>query len=310
MSGKGSRLLRSSQSSTALCSRRRRWVRRKLTENTIAIALIELGLCSSVSMKPVVNYILQSQHEPTRLLEQSKLGVYDLNEELAGIDIQAGAKVLDVGCGAGCLIEYLDANYAIQGVACDLLQAHVDFCRERLPKRIVCMQHDILKGSPPGVYDHMFLRYVAHHIGADAIVACLQHLRDALNPRGRLTCIDTDGILINLGTMDVQLRAFIKRIQANFSGDVEIARKLPRALQLAGFTVETTRVQTIIFAGSARREEVEQWRQRFENAREAYTAMLGSDADYQAFVRLYLSELSDESVPYYVTKFIVTGSVA
>lgn len=61
-------------------------------------------------MTPAVNYILQSQHEPTRLLEQSELGVYALGEELAGIDIRAGAKVLDVGCGCGsfaCVIGYL-----------------------------------------------------------------------------------------------------------------------------------------------------------------------------------------------------------
>lgn len=46
----------------------------KCADHTVAIALIAHGLCDSVSMTPAVNYILQSQHESARLLEQSKLG--------------------------------------------------------------------------------------------------------------------------------------------------------------------------------------------------------------------------------------------
>lgn len=254
------------------------------------------------------NYLLRAPGESSRLDRQSELPAYSLEEELAGLEISEGGRILDAGCGSGALLGHLlkiDPSLALSG--CDLLEEHVAHCRKNLPGSVQVWQHDLLDGPPKGCFDHVFLRYVAHHLGTEASRTAISHLKAVLRVGGRLTCIDAEGILVNLQTEDPKLRAMLERIEGRFTGNVRLASRLPGLMEEAGFRQVECESRVISYEGEMRRQEVEQFKLRFANGKAAFTSMLGSESEYETFVALYLAELGREQVPYAITKYRVSG---
>lgn len=254
-----------------------------------------------------MNYILRNEKEAERLSKQAGMAPYSVEEELLGMDFPSGASILDAGCGSGALLGYLARQGDSILSGCDLLEEHIEYCRRALPQETQLWQQNLLEGPPKGSYDHIFLRFVAHHLGRTKTEICLGHLASSLKSGGLLTCIDADGILINLGTTNRRLLVYLERLRTRFSGDVEIARKLPSLLVGAGLEVRDCRVQAVHFKDEMREEEAKQFEQRFANGRAGYISMLGSEADFEEFERLFLSQFRRPEIPYYMTKFIVTA---
>ncbi len=255
-----------------------------------------------------MNYALKNDQEVHRLKKQSQELNYNLELELAGIKLPAQSKVLEIGCGAGSLIHFLKDKFDINAYGVDLQPEHIDFCKTHYPK-IHFSQHDILTGAFQEKIDHIFMRYVTHHLGVHNFENSLTHIKNSLTPKGKLTIIDVDGLLANIGTPNEELIDYIHKIQQNFVGDLYMGRKIPELLVNNGLTVESTKVQTVVFEGKAREEEIQQWHQRFEFAELTYIKMLGTELDFKRFKSLFFKELSKPHIPYFLNKVITTAQL-
>ena len=138
---------------------------------------------------------MDHEKEADRLDRQSRESFFDVSEELSGISIPDGSKVLEIGCGAGTLTEFIAKNYKVQANACDLQRHHVEYAQKKLGDKAKIFQHDITEMDLPETYDFIFLRYVAHHIGAERLDKCMGRIKRGLNSGGRLVIIDVDSLL-------------------------------------------------------------------------------------------------------------------
>jgi SAM-dependent methyltransferase len=146
-------------------------------------------------------------------LEQAGLGTAELNwsdlapmdelhtrglaatEELAsGLQPEAGATALDVGCGLGGPARYLAAVHGCHVTGIDLSQPFIDVARmltrrTRLEDRMTFVQGDALKlPFPDASFDHAWTQHVAMNIADKA--GFYRSIHRALKPGGRLAIYD------------------------------------------------------------------------------------------------------------------------
>jgi SAM-dependent methyltransferase len=267
-------------------------------------------------------YILEHEQEAQRLERQSQLAAFSLEKELEHIYFHQDQFVLDAGCGTGLLRNYLLHKYP------HLYYVGVDQSADRIAhhqknKQMEFYQLnledlnslDFLRGSAHECstfikaqqgFDTILSRYVMHHL-SDA-QKLLSNLKKCLKPGGRLVLIDCDGILTNLGTLNTTLLSMLEKINIHFQGKLSAASKLPAELNACGFKDISYDIQTVNFQGISRQEECLQYRQRITFAKHIYIEALGSEAEYEKFLELYLSEFSKEHVSMYYSKFIITAT--
>lgn len=251
-----------------------------------------------------MNYILENEQEASRLERQSMSTSYSISKELEGLVLKENSKVLEIGCGAGTLINYLNSQYEVEAQACDLQPEHIEHCRENSPKNIHFFQHNILTQSLTEKYDYIFMRYVTHHLGAKSFEASLGRIKKALTPAGKVIIIDVDGLMLNLGTLNLELERYFEKINRKFSGDLNMGRKIPTILSSFGFTNIDYSIQTVKFSSHTRDEEKEQWRERMSFAKDSFINILGSELDFKRFQKIFFAELDNEAVPFFLNKFI------
>lgn len=256
-----------------------------------------------------MNYLMKNEKEADRLARQSKTSSFDVTKELEGINIPEGSHVLEVGCGAGTLIAHLQEKHKIKAYACDLQEEHVNYCKDNRSKDIHFFQHDILTQNLPHRYDFIFFRYVTHHLGVDRFKSCLNKLKIALKPNGKIIVIDVDGLMESLGTTDSQLLNYLETIRLKFSGDIRMGRKIAPLLSEAGFSKVDYEVKTVLFRGEERVKEANQWRERIEFGKQTYTELLGSETDFARFKKLYFRDLDNEEIPLFFNKFITIATL-
>ncbi len=252
-----------------------------------------------------MTYILSGKSEASRLDSQAEIPQFSLKQELEGIELRPGSRVLDAGCGSGILCRYLEHNYrglAIYG--CDLSRPSLSHART-VSTGSTFFNHDFIGKPLPGTYDFIFNRLVAHHLTADLLLKGFKNFYNALSNGGELVVIDPDGLLLNLGTLDPQLREQIGQVSQAFSGDLQVARVIPQLLTQCGFRDVSWRIEMMDFQGEARRLEVAQWKERFENSLEFYVRIFGTELEARRFIRRYLDEASRDDVALFYNKFIV-----
>ena len=250
-----------------------------------------------------MGYILDNKDEVYRLHKQSESQSYQLSQELQNPDIIKGSDVLEIGCGAGTLINHLKKYYHISAHACDLQQEHIEYCIKNI-KGVEFSVHDILEAPYKKKVDHIFMRYITHHLGVEGFQQALTHIKNSMKPNAKITIIDVDGLIANIGTLSNELSIYIDKVKNNFCGDLYMGRKIPELLYQNNFTILDTQLQTIDFKGDARELEIEQWRKRFDYAREAYIEILGSEIDFKKFQNLFFQELSKSHIPFFLNKII------
>lgn len=257
----------------------------------------------------LVNYVLKTKKELDRLQVQSENTNYSIQKEFENIVIKPGAKILDIGCGAGTLIEYVIQNYQGSYYACDLTLDHVNFCKEKFKDKLEVFQHDIVASPLNEKYDHIFMRYVPHHLGMDLFVKALLNIKQSLNKQGKFTVIDLDGMFINFGTSNFELKKSIEHLVASFPGDFILGRSMASVMKDTGFKDISTEIQTMNFNQQEDRQaEAYQMQERFKLAQALLEQIFPNEFERAKFQKDFINEFNNVENSYFVTKFIVTGS--
>lgn len=250
---------------------------------------------------------MDTKEEFKRLEKQAQQSNYLISEEISFFSLSPNLRVLDAGCGAGVLSAYLiSLHFGLDVYAVDQSEIRISQLKEKYKESFQILSEDILKLSfKESFFDRIFCRFVLEHLENpnDAIKEFFR----VLAPRGKVCLIDLDGILFNLVTKDLELQAYLGRLQSFFKFDLFIGRKLPLLLKDAGFTDIKWKAVSMNFVGEELKIEIENYRQRFENAKKIFIDALDGEKNYLRFKDLYLSELEKESTLFY-TKFLVEGT--
>jgi SAM-dependent methyltransferase len=128
--------------------------------------------------------------------------IYQLYQNLGGffgarvraiadyLDIRAGARVIDIGCGPGYIVRHLPAG--IDYVGLDIDQPSIDYANRRFGHlgRFQMRFFDAAAAEELGPADVIMMNGVMHHIGDDDLAATLACVKAALKPGGRLFTLD------------------------------------------------------------------------------------------------------------------------
>ena len=249
---------------------------------------------------------MKNPSEAERLSQQSRNEHFLPEKELEFIEVVSGSSVLDAGCGAGDFVQALSRlhkDLVIEG--CDIDTDQLAYAKKNSLNGISFYEHDLLNQALAKKYDHVFNRLVAHHFNQNTYRKILSNLKGALKVGGRITVIDADGPLSNIGTCNPDLLGYLKTFQEKFTGDVHIARKIPNMLHVLGFHEITWQIIPMDFKGENRKREVEQWEKRITFGMPVYQEMFGSELEAQRFKKIFLKEISQEHTPMFYNKFIV-----
>jgi hypothetical protein len=97
----------------------------------------------------------------------------------------------------------------------------------------------------------------------------------------------------------------ILKVNESFHGNLFLARMIPSLLKEAGFKNIDWKIDLLDFVGDSRKQEVLQWKERFENSISFYEKIFASNSDARKFFKLYIEEISRDDVPLFYNKFIV-----
>lgn len=254
------------------------------------------------------NYVLENDLENARLEKQSQLKQYSLETELRSFALQGHETILDAGCGNGLLGRHLKKKHPhLNYWGCDLSPARIKDAQAQSGSGFNFKVVDLFNRSHfeafPEKFDKVINRFVMHHLKDHKQV--LENFFNVLKPNGSLCLVDADGVFVNVGTTNAQLRAEIDKIAANFGGDLQAARLMPNLMAQVGFKNIRWEIQTMDFQGQDRQDEVEQFSERLEFGKETYAKILGGELAFRRFAKAYLAELASPTTAVFYNKFII-----
>ncbi|MER6358451.1 methyltransferase domain-containing protein [Streptomyces sp. NPDC001634] len=184
-------------------------------------------------------------------LATSDLGRSYKRRMLDELDLRAGHRVLDLGCGPGTDLEALAEAVTPAGavIGVDHDQNMVDAARARMTGRdVVDVRHADIHDLP--MPDHSADRArtdrVLQHV-ADPLAA-LGEICRVLRPGGRLVMGEPDWETLAVDHPDSDLtRAYTRHVAEQVVRNAAIGRQLPRLATESGFTVPTVIPVTPVF---------------------------------------------------------------
>jgi 2-polyprenyl-3-methyl-5-hydroxy-6-metoxy-1,4-benzoquinol methylase len=270
---------------------------------------------------PSYQYRLEKKEETHRLEEQSRVGFYDIADDIRELALDLGDRspkhILDAGCGSGVGARELAKKFdQAQVFAVDGSRQRIEQAQLYLSaKPVHYFSNDLrtlthVEGLPK--FDLVFCRYVLQHFSSanqsESVIEVLIQLRQLLSPQGQVYLIDMDGPLFNLFPQTEKLQSYLNRIEAQASFDMQIGRKLPSLLKRAGFRSVEVKAKCLYFSGERLSEEIRLMTDRFEHLVPYFAEVLGSQKDAADFVDLYLDQMSEDGASLFYNQFkILTG---
>lgn len=193
-----------------------------------------------------------SEREQARLVRQAEILRPVL---LAGLDLAAGERVLEVGCGAGAVLgELAAAEPALQLTGLDRSAEQLSGARRHLEARGVraaLVEGDALAlPFADGSFDRVVLVWVLEHLADERMrLAALREARRVLRPGGRVDLTDTDYGLFRVTPRDAAIDAFLAAFVEHFDahGDSGVGPRLGPLLEAAGFSSVDSRMHGLHF---------------------------------------------------------------
>lgn len=135
----------------------------------------------------------------SRLESAERLALLPVDTVLALVDVQAGERVLDIGCGTGVFTVPLARAAGESGrvFAVDLREEMVETCRRRV-EALGLLNVGVLRSEestiplPAGSVDLVFACHLLHELEDPA--AFLAELRRVLRPGGRLAAVEWEKV--------------------------------------------------------------------------------------------------------------------
>ncbi|MDQ2920707.1 MAG: class I SAM-dependent methyltransferase [Acidobacteriota bacterium] len=145
------------------------------------------------------------------------------------LKVEAGSRVLELGCGTGGLTRMLIKRGA-NVVAIDQSEAMLRRARRNAPEATF-VRSDILNFKPDYEFDRVLLAFVLHHMEADARLVTLNLARTALKPGGLVAVLDW--AQPDSATLGWTLHAFLTAVEPSSALDL-IQQGIETHLEQAG----------------------------------------------------------------------------
>jgi ubiquinone/menaquinone biosynthesis C-methylase UbiE len=254
-------------------------------------------------------YVLEDDSEFSRLERQSELPKYDYRKELADLDLKAGQKVLDAGCGSGVVSRFLAKTFrSAQVVGCDFAESRIALASEAAQGlfNLKFVRADLSKPPfPDEAFDVIVCRYVIEHLSAPVRVAVMKELYRCLKPGGTLWLIDFDGSFQNLYPQPPIAEQVFEAVRRLGAIDLEVGRKLPSLALQAGFESAEYRIETFACGHEQGSEEFGVIAEKLHNTYPFVTQLLGNETEARRFFSEYLAALRVPGAVLLENKFTV-----
>lgn len=193
-----------------------------------------------------------SEREQARLVRQAEILRPVL---LAGLDLAAGERVLEVGCGVGAVLgELAAAEPTLELTGLDRSAEQLSGARRYLHARGVpatLVEGDALAlPFADASFDRVVMVWVLEHLADERMrLAALREASRVLRPGGRIDLTDTDYGLFRATPRDAAIDAFLTAFVEHFDahGDSRVGPRLGSLLETAGFAAVDSRMHGLHF---------------------------------------------------------------
>lgn len=261
-------------------------------------------------------YCLENKKETSRLEEQNAHSIYSINDELSQVNFSNVKTVFDAGCGSGYVTR------SILDLFPDLEITGMDFGEDRLSDARVLAEKEGKKAQfvhgnlnsinmSSNSFDLVISRFVFHHL--DHHQKVMDELFRITKPGGRVAIIDSDGIMFNFYSNNMELMKLINRLENSFKLDFFVARKMKSFMANSGLSNLESSVVPMHFTKTSLIFEKEQYEQRFSFMKPQIAELIG-EKDAERFCQLYLDALDDvdgkKGTELFYNRFITIGHKA
>lgn len=254
-------------------------------------------------------YILENTEEFKRLEKQAQQSHYSLFEELKFLNLKAGYKVLDAGCGSGLLSRHLLSRQRdLEVHACDQSDIRLQQAKEVSKGFNINYFKTSLDSIDvqPESFDVVVCRFVYEYLKNPLEVS--REFHRILKPGGIVYLIDLDGVFLNFWTTNNKLNHYVELLRNELDVDLYVGRKLASILVSSQFKDVKSKVSLHHFSTALElADERQNNSDRIIFAKESLLGILGGEAAYQDFRETYLNEMQSVGSTMFFNKFVVWG---
>ena len=257
-------------------------------------------------------YVLENSCEFDRLETQSRVAAYDFVKELSFFKPKETGNILDAGCGSGIVSRHLAERYPHSKIlGCDFSDDRVRTAIEKgaqIPNLRFQTENLLRLSFDNNHFDGIVCRYVLEHFNENDRTKVLLELFRSTKPNGILNAIDVDGLLYNLFPQTDLVSGVLAKLSLERPIDTFVGRKLPRLVQLAGFTNIHYKIETHTFQGETLKVEFNQLKSRFSQLMPFLKTFIGAEKIAETFVAEYLNCLKLPGAVLFYNMFSVVGT--